>query len=42
MRYYFDSDGSAINFNARDGGYSSWKKSWGKSFADNAKKKFYS
>ena len=39
MRSYFDKDGNPINFNARDGGYSSWKSSWGKAFADKEKKR---
>lgn len=39
MRSYFDKEGNPINFNARDGGYSSWKSSWGKAFADKEKKR---
>lgn len=39
MRSYFDKDGNPINVNARDGGYSAWKSSWGKVFADKEKKR---
>jgi hypothetical protein len=39
MRSYFDKEGNPINFNARDGGYNSWKSSWGKAFADKEKKR---
>jgi hypothetical protein len=39
MRSYFDKDGNPINVNARDGGYSAWKSSWGKAFADKEKKR---
>ena len=40
MRGYFNKDGNPINFNARDGGYDSWK-TWGKAFADKEKKRRY-
>lgn len=39
MRSYFDKDGNPINVNARDGGYSAWKSSWGKAFADKERKR---
>lgn len=39
MRSYFDKSGNPINLTAHDGGYSDIKKSWGKAFADEWKKR---
>ena len=41
MRDYFGKDGNPINLTAHDGGYSEVKKSWGKAYADNWKKRRY-
>lgn len=39
MRSYFDKDGNPINLTAHDGGYSTIRRSWGKAFADEWKKR---